>query len=119
MILEAFAKYLQTADSSVSSTAILSRWLWERLTLPAETIVDQVLQHELKFLRVRHAGGQPLAYHLNATPGYSPLYYVFQGNSPSGLRLLASLYEFSLSYEQQKWARWVHSLKASDFTTSF
>jgi hypothetical protein len=118
MILEAFAKYLQTADNSVSSTAILSRWLWERLTLPAETIIDQVLQCELRLLRVRQASGQRLSFHLTDTPGYPPLYYVFQGNSISGLRLLASLYEFSLSYEQQKWARWVHSLKASDFTTS-
>jgi len=117
MILEAFAKYLQTTDNSISSTAILSRWLWERLTLPPETIIDQVLQCELKLLRVRQATGQRLCLRLPDTPGYPPLCYVFQGNSTSGLRLLASLYEFSLSYEQQKWARWVHSLKASDFST--
>ena len=116
MILEAFAKYLQTADNSDSSTAILSRWLWERLTLPAETLVDQVLQCELKLLRVRQATGQRLSLRLTDIPGYPSFCYVFQGNSTSGLRLLASLYEFSLSYEQQKWTRWVHSLKASDFT---
>jgi hypothetical protein len=118
MILEAFAKYLQTSDKTVSSTAILSRWLWERLSLPAETIIDQVLQCELKLLRVRKATGQHLSLQLTDTPGYPPLCYVFQANSTSGLKLLASLYEFSLCYEQQKWARWVHSLKASDFTTT-
>ena len=118
MILEAFAKYLQTADNSISSSTILGQWLWERLTLPAETVIDQVLQCELRFLRVKNANGHRLAMRITDTAGYPPVCYVFQGNSPSGLRLLASLYEYSLSYEQQKWARWVHSLKASDFTTT-
>lgn len=115
MILESFAKYLQSADGSVSSTAILARWLWERLSLPAETVVDQVLQCELKLLRVRKASQQHLCLRLTEIPGYSSFCLTFQATSPSGQRLLASLYEFSLSYEQQKWARWVHSLKASDF----
>lgn len=41
--------------------------------------------------------------------------YVFKGASKSGDRLLKSLVEYCLSIEQQKWARFVHSLKASDF----
>lgn len=41
--------------------------------------------------------------------------YVFKGASQSGDRLLKSLVEYCLSIEQQKWARFVHSLKASDF----
>jgi hypothetical protein len=116
MILEAYSKYLQMADNSSSSTAILCRWLWERLTLPPETVIDQVLQCELKLLRMRNANGHRLCIRLTEIPGYPPICYVLQGNSPSGIKLLTSLHEFSLSYEQQKWARWVHSLKASDFS---
>lgn len=41
--------------------------------------------------------------------------YVFKGASKSGDRLLKSLVEYCLSIEHQKWARFVHSLKASDF----
>lgn len=41
--------------------------------------------------------------------------YVFKGTSQSGDRLLKSLVEYCLSIEHQKWARFVHSLKASDF----
>ncbi len=41
--------------------------------------------------------------------------YVFKGTSKSGDRLLKSLVEYCLSIEHQKWARFVHSLKASDF----
>lgn len=40
---------------------------------------------------------------------------IFSGSSDSGERLLKSLYEYAASYEQQRWSRWVHSLKASDF----
>jgi len=41
--------------------------------------------------------------------------YVFKGASKSGDRLLKSLVEYCLSIEHQKWARFIHSLKASDF----
>jgi hypothetical protein len=41
--------------------------------------------------------------------------YVFLPLSDSGRRLLRSLYEYASSYEQQKWSRWVHCVKASDF----
>jgi hypothetical protein len=41
--------------------------------------------------------------------------YRFTGKSASGKRLLRSLYEYCLSYDSQKWSRFVHNLKASDF----
>lgn len=46
--------------------------------------------------------------------GAEAIYY-FQGASPSGVTLLNSLYEYAMSYEQQKWSRFVHKVKASDF----
>lgn len=51
----------------------------------------------------------------HASKGQSPNMYVFKGASKSGDRLLKSLVEYCLSIEHQKWARFVHSLKASDF----
>ena len=111
MILEAFAKYLHTSDQSVPAASILARWLWERLTHPPENQADRILKMEIDVemgvrsnRRVRRTDGQQSA----------PV-YVFNASSESGKRLLKSLYEYALSYEQQKWARWVHHVKASDF----
>ncbi len=52
---------------------------------------------------------------LNEKSGQPQNIYVFKGASQSGDRLLKSLVEYCLSIEHQKWARFVHSLKASDF----
>ncbi|MDX2107391.1 MAG: hypothetical protein SFY67_13405 [Candidatus Melainabacteria bacterium] len=51
----------------------------------------------------------------NSTKAQAQNMYVFKGASKSGDRLLKSLVEYCLSIEHQKWARFVHSLKASDF----
>lgn len=51
----------------------------------------------------------------NSNKSQSQNMYVFKGASKSGDRLLKSLVEYCLSIEHQKWARFVHSLKASDF----
>jgi hypothetical protein len=52
---------------------------------------------------------------LDESKGQPQNIYVFKGASQSGDRLLKSLVEYCLSIEHQKWARFVHSLKASDF----
>lgn len=52
---------------------------------------------------------------LDKSKGQPQNIYVFKGASQSGDRLLKSLVEYCLSIEHQKWARFVHSLKASDF----
>jgi hypothetical protein len=115
MILEAFAKYLHAADSEISAPDILARWLWERLSIPAETTTDQVLHCELKLQLTSDPRKHILSLKLVDKGRRKPLTYVFRGASVSGCQLLKSLYEYSLSYEQQKWARFVHTLKASDF----
>ncbi|MBY0360228.1 MAG: hypothetical protein K2W82_19665 [Candidatus Obscuribacterales bacterium] len=104
MILEAFATYLQAADPKVPAKEVLTRWLWERLTLPAQNNVDRVVRSELTVVRDS-----------DSTEYSNQAHYYFNPISDSGRRLLATLYEYSMSYEQQKWSRWVHSLKASDF----
>lgn len=114
MILEAFAKYLQTADPQIPAATILSRWLWERLSTPPETLADRVLRSEVelkpkrKVERIDDHPSQSLT-----PPGGGDR--IFCGSSASGRRLLRSLYEYASSYEQQKWSRWVHKVKATDF----
>jgi hypothetical protein len=112
VILEAFAKYLHAADPTVPASSILARWLWERLTNPPETLTDRVLRSEveLQFGRTYKRWENPTQ-HL--TWGGSGVNFV--GASPSGKRLIKSLYDFASSYEQQKWSRWVHGVKATDF----
>lgn len=111
MILEAFAQYLKTADDKIPASNVLARWLWERLSVPPESIVDQVLHVEVSIFQAKSASRSKVHYTENA----GKQLYVFKGNSQTGSILLKSLYEYCLSYEQQKWARWVHSVKASDF----
>lgn len=110
MILEAFAKYLQSADPDIPAQSILLRWLWERLTFPAQNNVDRVIRYEISLDRLDSASENEG--YLDESTG---IRYTFQGQSKSGGRLLKSLYEYAMSYEQQKWSRWVHCVKASDF----
>lgn len=115
MILEAFSKYLHAADPGLPATCILARWLWERLSVPPETPVDQVLHCEIAIATPKGAGKGILKLE-SSEKGRT---FVFKGLSDSGRRLLNSLNQYALSYEQQKWARWVHRVKASDFNRRF
>lgn len=113
MILEAFSKYLQSSDPERSAVNVLVQWLWERLSLPAQNNVDRVIKHEIGIERGETSGkSEELAPF--AENGESAK-YTFVALSSSGSRLLNSLYEYAMSYEQQKWSRWVHCVKASDF----
>jgi hypothetical protein len=114
LILEAFAKYLHAADPKTPSTEVLAQWLIERLSSAPRNNVDRVVHCEMAMLktgknsveqRLRDVVKQPVD--LSA--------YTFKGKSDSGKRLLRSLYEYCLSYDSQKWSRFVHNLKASDF----
>jgi len=117
LILEAFARYLQAEEDGKPATDILARWLFERLSVPPETVVDRVLHCEVRVLLTEKASAGSLVFvdSSKEKSGPSKSSYVFRGASSSGSKLLKALYEYCLSYEQQKWARWVHSLKASDF----
>lgn len=119
VILEAFAEYLHAADPKTPATEILARWLWERLSIPPECNVDRVLHCEISIglaPRDRRTGEKRAT--SNKSCRTTPT-YVFKGSSDSGKKLLKSLYEYCLSYEQQKWSRFVHNLKASDFCANF
>lgn len=107
MILEAFAEYLHASDQSLPATEILSRWIKERLDAPVITNVDRVVHCEISIAPQNPRNA--------ASTEQEGRQLAFTGTSKSGRRLLKSLYEYCQSYEQQKWARYIHNLKASDF----
>ncbi len=123
MILEAFAQYLQSAEPTTPAPEVLVRWLWEKLSVPPENNVDKVIHTEIGYFVASRKKGAGAALLPELTRhkfdkgafGEMGATYIFKSNSPSGKRLLKSLYEYSLSFEQQRWARWIHGLKASDF----
>jgi hypothetical protein len=114
LILEAFAEYLKAADPKTPSTEVLAQWLIEKLSSPPRNNVDRVVHCEMAMLRTgKDQVEQKLKNVLSETKDLSA--YRFTGKSASGKRLLRSLYEYCLSYDSQKWSRFVHNLKASDF----
>lgn len=123
MILEAFSKYLHESDQTVPSMEVLSRWLWEKLSMPPQCNVDQVIHCEIIICRQDPSEGDITECDIFIPQIENDLEqvessFVFKGNSKSGERLLNSLRTYGQSYEQQKWARWIHNIKASDFSGS-
>lgn len=96
MILKEFSQYLQE-NLEVSSIKLLNNWLKEKLTTPATTKVDQVIQAEIYIAKNKYNDSLLVA------------------KSESGRKLMDALYNFSLSFEQQKIARWLHYKKPEDF----
>jgi hypothetical protein len=106
VIIEAFAEYLHAADQSLPATEVLATWIKGRLDSPVVTQVDRVMHCEISFAHRFENGSE----------SHNPKTLAFRGLSKSGRILLKSLYEYCQSYEQQKWARYIHRLKASDFS---
>lgn len=97
MILKAFSEYLHKINSDVPAVVVLSKWLREKLSKNAEDNIERVIQKEIGILKNKRG-----------------LFLIFT-RSESGRKLLESLYEFALSYDNHKFSRWLHELKASDF----
>ena len=123
MILEAFAEYLHEADPEMHASDVLARWLVERLNDKPEISVNRVIQLEIEICETVESLPEdsftfkaPGACQSQKTQENESQGYVFKGSSKSGATLLRSLEAYSKSYENQKWARWVHEVKASDFS---
>lgn len=116
MILEAFAEFLHSRPELPAGEA-LKIWLLERLNNPPTTNVERVIHMEIALVGGHAPGSQSKSRETSVMAHEENFYAQFKGNSSSGSRLLTSLYEYSMSYEQQKWSRFVHKLKASDFGT--
>ncbi len=96
MILKEFSDFLKQNEQKPSVT-LLYAWLKIKIESPAKSNVDRILQKEI-YIAKNRAGN-----------------FLFIGKSPSGRNLMESLYNFALSFEQQKMARWLHDKKANDF----
>ncbi len=96
MILKEFSDFFFFYEQKPSVT-LLYAWLKIKIESPAKSNVDRILQKEI-YIAKNRAGN-----------------FLFIGKSPSGRNLMESLYNFALSFEQQKMARWLHDKKANDF----
>ena len=96
MILKEFSKYLQEKKDK-SSVLLLNEWIIERLKRPSLNKVDNVLKAELYFLKNNN----------NKT--------LIIAKSDSGRTLINALYNFALSFEQYKLAKFLHDKKSTDF----
>jgi hypothetical protein len=97
MIIKAFSEYIRTFNTEIPSMLLLSKWLKEKLSKNPENNVEKIIHKEIGFLKKN--GGV----------------FLLIGKANSGKILLESLYEFALIYDQHKFSKWIHNLKASDF----
>lgn len=97
MIIRAFATHLQSFKDDIPPVILLSRWLKKKLESEPQDNVDRVIHHEIELAKNNFG------------------MFVLVGKSASGRKLMESLYNFALSYEQQRFSRWVHDAKPKDF----
>ena len=97
MILKEFSQYLQEQDEETSSVIHLKNWVTGKIKTPAMSNVDRIIQKEMALAENNYKN------------------YLIIGKSPSGRKLVESLYNFALSFEQQKMARWIHNKNPKDF----
>ena len=96
MILKEFSQYLQE-NLDKSSVLLLNDWLKNKTESLAITNIDKIIQTEIYIAKNKYNDS------------------LLIGKSESGRKLIASLYNFALSFEQQKLARWIHYKNATDF----
>lgn len=95
MILKEFSKYLQE-NKEKNSVILLNEWITLRLKRPSLDKVDSILKTELYFAKNSN----------NKT--------LIIAKSDTGRTLLNALYNFSLSFEQYKFAKFIHDKKSCD-----
>ena len=96
MILKEFSKYLQE-NKDKSSVKLLNEWIIQRLETPSLNKVDIVLKTELYLAKNNNNKTLVIA------------------KSETGRTLLNALYNFALSFEQHKLAKFLHDKKSNDF----
>jgi len=97
MIISAFSTYLQSFKEEIPSVILLSKWVKEILKKEPQNNVERVIHHEINCCENKIG------------------MFILTGKGKSGKILIESLYNFALSYEAQKFARWVHDTNANDF----
>lgn len=97
MIIQAFADYLQSFNEEIPSVVLLSKWVQNILEKEPSNNIERVIHHEINYSKNKIG------------------MFMLTGKGKSGQILIESLYNFALSYEAQKFSRWVHDKNASDF----
>ena len=96
MILKELSKYLQE-NKNRNSVNLLNEWIIERLKKPSLNKIDNILKTELYY--AENNNGKTLII----------------AKSETGRTLLNALYNFSLSFEQYKFAKFIHNKNSTDF----
>lgn len=97
VILEAFSQALKQQDPAPHKPEdVLHCWLADILDFPPQDTVSQVIHTEITRVQVN---GQRW----------------FSGRSHTGEQLLKALYTYCRSYDNWRFARWLHDIRASDF----
>ncbi len=97
MILSAFSKHLKSFNTDIPSIILLTDWLKENLSKTPENNVEKIINKELYLLRNRMG------------------VFMILGKTKTGKILLESLNNYTESYDQHKFSKWIHKTKASDF----
>ena len=92
MILKEFSKYLKE-NNNKNAVSLLNEWIIERLEKPSLNKVDIVLKTELYYLKNNN----------NKT--------LIIAKSDTGRTLINALYNYALSYEHYKIAKFIHNQK--------
>ena len=101
MIIKAFAQHLNNFSRDIPPIIVLSKWLKDKLSSEPLTNVDKIIHEEIGIAQNKMG------------------LYLLVGKSPTGKNLLEALYNFALSYEQHNFSKWVHDIKASDFSKGY
>lgn len=96
MILQKFSDFLKEHDN-ICATKALFMWLCSRKQDNPIDNVDKIINKELYFAQNKRKDVLIIA------------------KSDSGRSLTKALYNFALSFEQYKLAKWLHDKKSSDF----
>lgn len=99
MIIKAFAEALQL-EKDAEPCAFLQIWLKKILSKKPTNHVENVIHTEFFIQRTAD----------NIT--------IVASNSPTGQKLMQSLYNFCLSYENFLFAKWLHKKSSNDFNIS-
>jgi hypothetical protein len=97
MILQEFAKEIRKYAADIPPSIILTRWLKDILEKKPENNVERIIHTELTIIHNEEGD------------------YTIVGSDLSGQKLLETLYRYVLSYENQKFSRWLHEKNPRDF----
>ena len=99
MILKDFSDFIKNNSSDKSSLKLLFIWLVKKFSHSPKNNVDKIINKEICYAKNRKGD------------------FLLIAKSESGRTLTNALYNFALSFEQYKLAKWLHDKKANDFNS--